>query len=287
MKVLNDLACAQCSCFLSLRHSASGELVTLLASTRCCALTPASFFVAWHGVLTLSFAGFPSPLSALKTELGALESAWALPLEQPGSKWPKLTLACLREGRQLTADQLRQLYEITARMKEQVRNDPWRMPVRELSYVKFASRSCERLLIRTDVPLKDSIVGGRAAVAAAAAAVAAGRPNVSVISQGLPVDIPAEESAKVNSVLVELRDDTVDAYLVHVNKPGGRVQHYQSAHSESSLVAFACPSRPQQAALSRAPAFLEEFRQQVDQLLPDYYEWFPWSSLHCTIRSMA
>lgn len=256
--------------------------MTLLGQTRCCALTPSSFFVAWHGVLTLSFSGFTTALAALKTELAALEVPWALPVEQSGSKWPKLTLACLKEGRTLTIDQLRKLEQITSSFRETVRTDPWRMAVRELSYVKFACRSLERVLLRTDVPLKDSLVG-RAAAAAAAAGMAG------VLSRGLPQDVPPFEASKVENVLAELTaaEGSVETYLVHVNKAGGRENHYKNPHSESSLVVFAAPARAPQAAMSRAPLFLEQFRQQVDAALPDYYEWFPWNSLHCTIRTMA
>ena len=48
--------------------------------------------------------GFTGALVDLKSRLSAAHPC--LPPENPGSRWPKMTLGCLRDGRRLTPDQL-------------------------------------------------------------------------------------------------------------------------------------------------------------------------------------
>ena len=47
----------------------SGTLEDLVAATTACHLKPRQFFVAYHGVLTLAFAGFPPSLVLLKDQI--------------------------------------------------------------------------------------------------------------------------------------------------------------------------------------------------------------------------
>lgn len=98
-------------------HSRSSEtagevppLVAALEAARPCCLQPLAFFVSWQGVLTLAYSGFPPALLGLKAAVDA--AAPALPAESPGSRWPKTSLACLRDGRRLTPDQLATLSAI-------------------------------------------------------------------------------------------------------------------------------------------------------------------------------
>ena len=91
-----------------------------------CLMQPLQFFVSWQGVLTLAYRcvdchtyrcspgpaptgicrGFPKPLAQLKEHLNLLE---ALPRENPGSRWPKTTIGCLRDGKRLDPQQLKTL----------------------------------------------------------------------------------------------------------------------------------------------------------------------------------
>ena len=59
-----------------------------------CVLRPQTYFVAWNGVLTLVYDGFPPVLAGIKARLNAED---ALPPENFGSRWPKTTLAALRD----------------------------------------------------------------------------------------------------------------------------------------------------------------------------------------------
>lgn len=54
--------------------------------------------------------GFPPQLELLKEELISISGA--LPMENPGSRWPKTTLGALKDDVRLTPDQLTQLTEI-------------------------------------------------------------------------------------------------------------------------------------------------------------------------------
>ena len=100
-----------------------------------CTLQPKRFFVSWQGVLTLAYryllfgrllyaallsawreacracSGFPPPLVQLKRALGEAYGG-QIPNENPGSRWPKTSLGCLKEGKRLTPDQLATLIKL-------------------------------------------------------------------------------------------------------------------------------------------------------------------------------
>lgn len=86
------------------------HVVYLTRNTQACVLRPFCFFVSWQGVLTLAYRGFPAPLVALKQQI--TDYYQGLPKESPGSKWPKTSLASLKEGRRLTPDQLQRLNDL-------------------------------------------------------------------------------------------------------------------------------------------------------------------------------
>ena len=78
-----------------------------MAGTPACHLHPHAFFVAWNGVLTLAYSGFPAPLATLKANIGA--HFGSLAEEGAGSKWPKTTLAALKDGHRLSQQELKAL----------------------------------------------------------------------------------------------------------------------------------------------------------------------------------
>jgi hypothetical protein len=127
-----------------------------------CELRPTAFFVAWSGVMTLAWQGFPPVLADLKRRIA--ETFPALPPEKPGSKWPKTTLGCLKEGARLTKDQLRTLTQLCKKLSGDIYMDytqlglsplattnPWFVPVDSLSVVLFQCRSLERVLSEHEV----------------------------------------------------------------------------------------------------------------------------------------
>jgi hypothetical protein len=73
--------------------STGTQLDYLISSARACIVQPYAFFVSWQGVLTLAYAGFPPSLVALKEHISEF---YAVPGENPGSRWPKTSLGALK-----------------------------------------------------------------------------------------------------------------------------------------------------------------------------------------------
>ncbi len=86
------------------------DLESLLSHTSTSYVEPYSFFISWQGVMTLAFAGFPPAIVEMKNRLTALHPA--LPTESPGSRWPKSSIGCLRDGVTLTLDQFNALNQL-------------------------------------------------------------------------------------------------------------------------------------------------------------------------------
>lgn len=254
----------------------------------------------------------PSLLSTLRPEFS-------------GSQWPKLTLACLREGYTLTWQQLKQITQIidTFTFSHQQQQDQgvgmracsdadpstssdhhnnniitWSLPVHTLSLVRYRCRSLQRLAARIDIDW----------------------PNISDSDSHphhhppVPAPISPSESHRSLSVLSELgrTDEELQRYLPRINELTGREGHYQGEHEERTLVLFAnkncrqnetasgkgsaasaaatsslCTmtsplSSSSSSSPSSPPPFLSSFHSAIDALLPGYYIFFPWDTLHCT-----
>lgn len=279
-------------------------LRNLTARTPPVALEPLGFFVAWHGVLVLAWRGFPAPLSDLKSriEQAAMASDGAaaagpgvqLKAEGAGSKWPKISLAVVRDAAPpLSASQLRALKRIcrshTAALCPPSRPNGQAVPtwpIDALSAVVYSWRSLEQFHFIADLSLGQDVApeGGAAAVRVVA--------------------VRAADAARVAAVMCEW--DAEEEYLLHVNKPGSRLRSYrQDSPWGAMLVAFLAPRQPAAAGSggvsggaggNRAgndgnvdsailPA-LREFRAAVDAALPGVYSWFDERSSHCTVRSL-
>ena len=230
-------------------------------------LRPSAYFVAWNGVLTLVYSGFPPVLTELKSRLN--EPSRGLKKENFGSKWPKTTLGALVDGAELSMDELTNLRALClARgpiaMETAVR-------VEKLSFVRYTQRGLEPVQSRQriDIALGTAGVAGAGATAAPSATTAGEMPS-------------EEELERVRGVLHEW--DDLDDYLPKVNAPGSRIGSYRhESPSGSTLVAFleggAAP-----AALFEA---VGELKAAVDAMLPGKYAWLDEASLHCTIRALA
>jgi len=239
--------------------------------------------VLWHGVLALAFEGWTAPLLQLKEQLNERAVAeWGLRAENSGSTWPKVSLGCLREERTLTLEQLRALMQLMRRYEAAIAAHAWRLRVRMLSAVVYSCRSLECLLMKQELPLS--------------AKSNSSEPSHSVADESPAV---ARSAARVSGVLAELSEATAELYLLEVNKPGGRLEHYVTgAYKDSTLVAFLTTNADEEsdaAGESTAadyngaaflPSFLRDFQRDVDQLLPGYYHFFAPGSLHCTIRAL-
>jgi hypothetical protein len=99
-------------------------------------LRPVQFFVSWNGVLCLVFEGFPKPLEDLKRAI--VNRCAPLPRENPGSRWPKISLAAVRPNLRLTRDQLDCLFLICEKFKSRLIES--QVIVHDLTYAQYSTR---------------------------------------------------------------------------------------------------------------------------------------------------
>ncbi|ELR16682.1 uncharacterized protein ACA1_089300 [Acanthamoeba castellanii str. Neff] len=177
------------------------ELVGRTASTE---LRPWAFLVAWDGVLTLAYRGFPCSLVDLKQHIG--HHFPELPPENPGSKWPKTTLGALAEGSPpLTLDQLRTLKRVCDECSAELRlRGTPAMRVDQLAVVVYCCASLEKRLITHRIDL----LHHTGDVAAA--------------------DIGEEEMKKVDDVLAEFDENQLERYIERVATGRNHAPHYRN-----------------------------------------------------------
>ena len=170
-----------------------------------CVLRPQTYFVAWNGVLTLVYAGFPPVLAGIKARLNEED---ALPPENFGSRWPKTTLAALHDDAPPLS--LAELTRLRALCEEKASTLVVRVPVATLSLVAYDHRGLESVRERSDVALGSAVDDSEPSAA---------------------------EQARVRGVLDEWSD--LETYLPRVNAPGSRISSYREASPQgSTLVAF-------------------------------------------------
>ena len=235
----------------------SGAGVALLAAFRKkCVLRPKQFFVAWSGVLTLAWSGFPPEIEALKRDIGIIHPA--LKPENPWSRWAKTTLGCLRDFKRLTPDRLRLLGEICDMYLDELLGELSQgVPVDALSLVTYECRSLERYVSEHVVRLDD-----------------AKRPT------GRDYDPPsAAELAVVDRVVAQFSNPSLDAerYFFDAARDGSRESHYRETKLGVTLVAR----------VRALGEVVQRFRGRVDAAFPGMYAWFDERSLHCTVRGIV
>ena len=170
-----------------------------------CVLRPQTYFVAWNGVLTLVYAGFPPVLAGIKARLNEEDG---LPPENFGSRWPKTTLAALQDDAPPLS--LAELTRLRALCEEHASKLSLRVPVERLSFVSYDQRGLESVRERSDVALGSAVDDAE--------------PS-------------AEEQSRVRGVLDEWSD--LETYLPRVNQPGSRISSYrESSPAGQTLVAF-------------------------------------------------
>ena len=90
-------------------------------------------------VLLSTCRGWPPALSSLKGRM-ELTCGDSLPPEHPGSKWPKTTLAALKQERRLLPEQLAELHRICDDCQHLLRGPDLRVLVDKLSVVLYQCR---------------------------------------------------------------------------------------------------------------------------------------------------
>jgi len=250
------------------RGGEPASLDDLIRGECACTLRPAALFVAWNGVIVLTYTGFPPPLVRLKRALN--ESATlGLPKENFGSKWPKTTLAATNDPLDpLSLDEFKALKALcnqhTAKIFEHsVRSTSVRATC--LTVTKYNRRGLE--------------AEGRIETRAVPLAAPIPEPEVPGFEEGPS----SEERARVTSVLSEWDDEA--AYLPRVVAEGARISTYREASpSGTTLVAFLDEGEAESAALA---ASLSAFRLAVNERFPGRFAWLRQESLHVTVRALS
>mmetsp|Transcript_35516 Transcript_35516/g.57154 ORF Transcript_35516/g.57154 Transcript_35516/m.57154 type:complete len:236 (-) Transcript_35516:36-743(-) len=233
----------------------SVELSEMCKGVQPCVVEPCSYLVAFSGVLTLRFRGFPPQLVGLKERM---QDYQGLAKEGPGSLWPKTTLGALVDGKRLDREALKVLQDLCAKGEERLKSMALQLPVDVLSLVFYENRALERRFQTTPLPLVPQGAGAR------------------------DVSAPAEEQLKRS-------DDTQletleESYWEKASKDGNREPHYRSPHPGTTLVWDY--GKLEIDAVQKLLKELQVFRQEVMKALPGYYVFFDEGCLHVTIRGM-
>jgi hypothetical protein len=220
---------------------------------------PHSFFVAWNGVMTLAFDGFPQCFVEFKQHV---TEHFQLKTENFGSKWPKITLGAFRdEDTTLSLEQLTLLHGMCVEFSKKFNESLHGFCPSSASIVAFRSRSLEHLLSRTDITI----------------------PSMTTEA----ASVQAKQAQLTSEVLSEFDEKNIEKYLEFVNRPGNREQHYRVPHTETTLVCFASTHKsPETSTIVFPYDIIASFQSAIDEQLPNVYEWFNPSSMHVTLRAL-
>ena len=242
------------------------------------------FLVAWGGVLALAFADWPPLLLAIKAALNALADQALNPKpdvmlapENPGSRWPKITIGALQPDAQLSLEDLRALRSLCEKSAEEMEGLVWN--VSELQVATFTSRS---LAQRTEVPIPLTSPGGAHCAAPPGCVPCAAAPP----GDGAVRSANGSSSGLVEEVMQEWERGDLEQYLSRVNT-GANVLHYtQRCPPDHTLVALLLSQGSGGDAILRA---VQRFASAVEARLPGKFHFFSDScpsSLHLTVRTL-
>ena len=104
---------------MSVHSDESDSLETIINDTPICFLKPKQFFVAWHGVVTLVFDGWPEPINTMKHIIG---SKIEIAKENFGSKFPKVSLGVIKDDIQMTKEMLNDVRKLCEKHTKNIEN---------------------------------------------------------------------------------------------------------------------------------------------------------------------
>jgi hypothetical protein len=206
-------------------------------------MRPASFFLAGSGVLTLAFDGFTPGLRALKKGLSR-----GLRREDPGSLWPKVTLAALTGNEALSISELQSVWLATDQAGSLLAADPCFVLVNRVWVVEALVKSLE-------------LTG---------ASVSFG------LASRTESEVDESHRAYVGEVLGQWNAHPSLAYLAELGKCGHRREHYQRPCRTRSLVSY----------VPDDISGTTELEERLSRVLPGRFHWFEQASRHLTIRTL-
>lgn len=237
-------------------HLQSDMVRTIVSRYGATSVRAGQFFVSWNSVVTLAYKGFSRTLLALKRGLD--EGISGLTPENDGSKWPKTTIGCLHDGVVLSEKQVHDLRRACEEHNNKLRKEQKRdrsLEITGLTCVTFHCRTLERRLTSDFIPL-----GGKAAV------------------DDKP---PTPHLQDVAKTMAQFNQEEHAHYFPKMTPEGRTIDaYYRAPHVEATLVYDLTLS----AALHDA---ITDFRQAVDEILPDCYAWFDPNSWHMTVRALV
>ena len=231
-------------------------LRTIISRYGATSVAAGQFFVSWNSVVTLAYTGFSRTLLAIKR--GVQEGITGLQPENPGSRWPKTTLGCLREGVELSEDQVYSLRDICVQQSTDIQNlseSDRSMDINKLCCVTFHCRTLERRLATQVIQLE-------------------GRSTIDDSPPQSHLDV-------VGETMAQFSESEHANYYPRLASQGRTINtYYRTPRIESTLVYDLKPS----AALADS---IWSFCQAVDNALPGCYAWFDPNSWHMTVRALV
>jgi hypothetical protein len=219
-----------------------------VASTPAFVLQPATFFVARSGVVTLAYHWFPQGVLELKRAIS--HRLPLLPPEQPGSRWPKTTLAALRADEPLEVDEIERLRALTSDGDRCLARSGVSIRVTSLELVHIRNRALEGEGPRRRLPLSPEMDSAG--------------PD-------------PEHAARVSRILDQWGHWPDGGYTDDIRRDGHRERHYRMPCNELTLVA----------PIVELPECVRTLRQAVESTMPGRYAWFESRSRHVTIRTFG
>ncbi|MBX2840291.1 MAG: hypothetical protein KTR26_00865 [Flammeovirgaceae bacterium] len=206
---------------------------------------PKEFLIAWCGVPVLVYKGFPESILNIKSEID--KNIQGLTLENPGSKWPKTTLGCLKGGETLNNKEIANLKDICEVINSRI-DTAKAFTIRELSVVLIQDRTAEKRLSTFKIPLD--------------------------LEKELDTSFEFEAVVKV---VQDFSHENLFAYSEKIKMKGHRQGHYQKPFICSTLI-YDLPENQ--------PDYFSKFTNAIDKALPEKFIWFHPSSRHITIRAL-
>jgi hypothetical protein len=219
------------------------QLRVVTPDTPSAMMRPASFFLAGSGVLTLAFDGFTPGLHALKKGLSQ-----GLRPEDPGSLWPKVTLAALAGKGALSLSELQSVWRATERAGSLLAADPCFVLVNQVWVVEALVKSLELTGASTSFQLASRTES----------------------------EVEESHRAYVQAVLGQWNAHPSSVYLAELGKCGHRREHYQRPCRAMSLVSY----------VPDHISGISDLKERLSRTLPGRFHWFEPASRHLTIRTL-
>ncbi|KYR02925.1 hypothetical protein DLAC_00405 [Tieghemostelium lacteum] len=220
-------------------------------------------FIAYNGVLTIAFKSYTKELLQLKSTLE--QHVNVLSKENIGTKWLKITIACLNQNHSLTLEQFRLLHQLTIDFTLKFHHSSSKRNIRidQLSVINFNNRALiPPFNYKIDIPTfnsdqLDNLIDHN---------------NHNFVS---------------NQILGELSND-LDIYWrdkVNYNpKNSNKSSHYIDQCEPESTLVHQLSSNSNNCTIINE--MIDQFRQSLPVEISNLYHWFPKEYLHISIRSL-